>query len=73
VFNQRIHRAQQLLMGDLLNALKGRKAYCVQPSQHTQLGVCIAKSVKHHYPQQGFKIDAVAAYLPKRIPQAMQA
>ena len=34
VFNQRIHGAQQLLMGDLLNALKGRKAYRVEPSQH---------------------------------------
>ena len=50
VIHQRIHAAQQLLVGECL-CIDTRHADCLQPAQHPELGVRIAQPVEDHHPQ----------------------
>lgn len=53
--HQRIHAAQQLLVGDGLH-LEIRKCHCLKPAQHAELGVRIAQAVEHHDAHQGLDV-----------------
>lgn len=54
MIDQRVHRTQQVLVGDDLR--HGRHGYGVQPSQAPQLGVRFAKPIENHGSHQRLDI-----------------
>ncbi len=59
VFDQRIHRPQQVLMRHLLGR-KARQRHRLQPAQHAELGRRVAQAVEHHQAHQRLDVDAAA-------------
>ena len=69
--DQRIHGAQQVLVGDRL-AHDAGQANGFEPAQHAEFGVRVAQAVEHHHADQGFDVDGVAG-APKQSAQAIEA
>jgi hypothetical protein len=67
VFDQRVHRPQQLLVGHCLGR-KARQRHRLQPAQHPELGRRVAQAVEHHQAHQRLDVDA-AARSTKNPPQ----
>jgi hypothetical protein len=78
VFHQRIHAAQQVLVGDVGGTVRQRHG--LQPAQHPELGLRVAEPVEHHHSYQRLDIDLMpgaakdAAQFAKaqRLPQFME-
>ncbi|OIQ70110.1 hypothetical protein GALL_482830 [mine drainage metagenome] len=69
VFDQRIHRPQQVLMRHLLGR-KARQRHRLQPAQHAELGRRVAQAVEHHHPQQPLGVEramGIAQYAAERL------
>jgi len=66
VIHQRVHAAQQVLVGDRPGIDIGHR-HCLQPAQRTELGIGITKPVEHHHADGLFHRGGVARTAEHRV------